>query len=618
MLSLCIMSDMVERSNHNTTRYPAAKPLWFVAACFCITLASVLPARANAAVPFYAAKEVSRSTDRIEMTVGEEATFRISFKNTGSNPWRKTGNRYVSAYTAGPDYRKSVFQANSWQSYRQTARIKEDLVRPGGTATVEFALHAPETPGEYFESFRLAAEDFNWVGNGVFSISITVRDRVTNSATRLIQSHRELTLRRGERADIRVGFKNTGTTSWSVRSVAAMDGSGTFRDASWGGETKAVEVAAGVVGPGQLDLVTFAVKAPNESGSYRIRFAYITDGTAVPGGELELPVTVTDEAIPDVQQEAAPVAVAEPFEVAPIFPAPPMMRVGICPLGESVPGSGFSCPAGALVFSADSEFEVRDGTDEVLTVVPPEMPFVVQEDAATKTFFSVLPGGERSYARYPRLVPRNPAAIFTVRNMENPVVNGNDNRFRGVLEVRVAPTSKRSWLVEELAMEDYVAGIAEVPDTWLAEFLKAQAVAARTYALFNLLAGGKHGDAPFFLVSGAVDQVYRGYGSELRRPNYSSLSRTVSGVAVLWNGNIVPTYYFAQSHGHTHSYHETWGGAVRPWLLSRPAPYDAGKSQRGHGIGMPQTDAARRAQDGANMETILKYYYTGVEVKKVY
>src|SRR3989344_4869984 len=97
------------------------------------------------------------------------------------------------------------------------------------------------------------------------------------------------------------------------------------------------------------------------------------------------------------------------------------MRVGICPLGDSPDGiSGFSCPAGALVFSADSEFEVRDGLDEVLSVIPPETTFTVQEDAVTKTFSSNLPGGVRVFARYPRLVPRNPAAIFTVRNMESP------------------------------------------------------------------------------------------------------------------------------------------------------------------------------------------------------
>ena len=626
---------MLERSNHNTKRYPAAKAFGFVAACFCIALASVLPARANAAVPFYGAKEVARSADHIEMTVGEEATFHIDFKNVGSNPWRNAGNRHISVYTAKPNYRKSIFQAASWQSFRQLARIEQDLVRPGGTASVKFTLRAPEVPGEYVESFRLAAENFNWVVGGEFSVPITVAEKVTNSAARLIQSHRELTLRRGERADLRVGFKNTGTTAWNVRTITALDGSGTFRDASWGGETKAAEVAAGVVEPGQLDLVTFAVKAPNESGSYRLRFAYITDGAAVPGGELELPVTVSEDAIPEDQQVVVPMAPQELFEAAPIFPAPPLMRVGICPLGDSAPGSsGFACPAGALVFSADSEFEVRDGTDEVLLVVPPETSFVIQEDTATKTFSATFPGGVRTFARYPRLVPRNPAAIFTVQNMESPWSNGNDNRFRGVLEVRVAPTSKRSWLVEELPMDDYVAGIAEVPDTCFpsslcasntqvkvsspAEFLKAQAVAARTYALFYMLAGGKYGDAPFILASGTADQVYRGYGSELRRPNYSSLSRTVSGVAVLWNGNIVSTYYFAQSHGHTHGYHETWGGAVRPWLVGRPALYDAGKRQVGHGIGMPQTDAARRAQDGANMETILKHYYTGVEVKKVY
>ena len=41
-------------------------------------------------------------------------------------------------------------------------------------------------------------------------------------------------------------------------------------------------------------------------------------------------------------------------------------------------------------------------------------------------------------------------------------------------------------IVNDVALDDYVKGIAEVPSTWPMEALKAQAVAARTYALHQL------------------------------------------------------------------------------------------------------------------------------------
>jgi stage II sporulation protein D len=49
------------------------------------------------------------------------------------------------------------------------------------------------------------------------------------------------------------------------------------------------------------------------------------------------------------------------------------------------------------------------------------------------------------------------------------------------------------------------------------------------------------------------------------------------------------------------------------------AVYDKGKKMWGHGVGMSTQDALQRAtKDGWTYEQLLKHYYTGVEIEKIY
>jgi hypothetical protein len=59
--------------------------------------------------------------------------------------------------------------------------------------------------------------------------------------------------------------------------------------------------------------------------------------------------------------------------------------------------------------------------------------------------------------------------------------------YRGALELRRVPSGIGA--VNDVSLEDYLKGIAEVPSSWPAEALRAQAIAARTYALWVLQAG---------------------------------------------------------------------------------------------------------------------------------
>ncbi len=105
-----------------------------------------------------------------------------------------------------------------------------------------------------------------------------------------------------------------------------------------------------------------------------------------------------------------------------------------------------------------------------------------------------------------------------------------------------------------------------MPYRWPLEALKAQAVAARSYALASLVKG-----KPFDLYSDVRSQVYRGVEGETART--SEAVRATSGEVVLYGGRVATTYYFSTSGGRTASAADVFGTPV-PYLLSRPDPYD--------------------------------------------
>lgn len=81
----------------------------------------------------------------------------------------------------------------------------------------------------------------------------------------------------------------------------------------------------------------------------------------------------------------------------------------------------------------------------------------------------------------------------------------NDRHFRGKLELRSA-TDGTILVINRIPLEDYLPGIieAEIPARWPLEAKKAQAVAARTYALWKM----GNSVNPYHLVAGVQDQAY--------------------------------------------------------------------------------------------------------------
>ncbi len=153
---------------------------------------------------------------------------------------------------------------------------------------------------------------------------------------------------------------------------------------------------------------------------------------------------------------------------------------------------------------------------------------------------------------------------FTFAGAQPLVVDGKP--YRG--KVVVSSDGKQLQVIDTVAIEAYLKGVvpSEMPSGWSPEALKAQAVAARSYALANLTKG-----RGFDLYSDTRSQVYGGVDAEAS--STSDAIDATKGQVVLYNGKVADTLFFSTSGGRTASAAEETGAAV-PYLVPVADPYD--------------------------------------------
>ncbi len=123
--------------------------------------------------------------------------------------------------------------------------------------------------------------------------------------------------------------------------------------------------------------------------------------------------------------------------------------------------------------------------------------------------------------------------------------------YRGGIIVR--RSSNRITVVNELDMEDYLKGVvpAEMPATFPLEALKAQAVAARTYARYRAAQSGFSG-----LLPTVSDQVYRGVAAESDTSNNAVTSTT--GEVLALGADVIPAYFHSTCGGMSERASHVW------------------------------------------------------------
>jgi stage II sporulation protein D len=140
-------------------------------------------------------------------------------------------------------------------------------------------------------------------------------------------------------------------------------------------------------------------------------------------------------------------------------------------------------------------------------------------------------------------------------------------RYRGGLVA--TPSDDGLQVINQLGLEDYVKGVVanEVPSSWPAEALRAQAVVARSYGIATERSGS------FDHYDDTRSQVYGGFTSETKATNKAV--EATSGRVVKYRGKTAVTYYFSTSGGRTENSEFGFSGGERiPYLKSVRDPFD--------------------------------------------
>lgn len=145
---------------------------------------------------------------------------------------------------------------------------------------------------------------------------------------------------------------------------------------------------------------------------------------------------------------------------------------------------------------------------------------------------------------------------------------GHGYRY-GTMTVKVDPSGGLRAIVGGLTMNQYLYGLAEMPALWQGHALRAQAVAARTFA--QKRSDSRGGRLDYDLLSTVSDQVYAGTTHEHQR--WTDSVNATNAEVLTHNGTLIDAVYSSSNGGHSESSEYVWGGKV-PYLQARPDPYD--------------------------------------------
>ncbi|MDD8019852.1 MAG: SpoIID/LytB domain-containing protein [Acidobacteriota bacterium] len=157
------------------------------------------------------------------------------------------------------------------------------------------------------------------------------------------------------------------------------------------------------------------------------------------------------------------------------------------------------------------------------------------------------------------------ADLYFIPAQQESFLTLDGRSYRGIFILK--STSARLSLVNVVNLEDYLKGVVPLelsPNTFNAlEALKAQAVAARTYALKNL---GRYGHLGFDLTDTQSSQVYGGLSAE--HPLSSQAVEETAGEIITYKGQLIDALYTSTCGGMTEDVENVFSSQPVPYLKS--------------------------------------------------
>lgn len=232
------------------------------------------------------------------------------------------------------------------------------------------------------------------------------------------------------------------------------------------------------------------------------------------------------------------ISAAKGIEPPSSFSAEPVIRVGIW---SNQPN---------IIISSDADFAILNaGSKEMIKE------FTAKEKAT-------LAIREDGIAINGVTEPSNSLTVRLNNQDGEHFIEVNKRRYRGQITIHRTQGKNGLTVVNTLPVEQYLYGVIakEVSPEWPLEAVKAQAVAARTYALYNI---GKHQSDGYDVCATTDCQVYGGRDSEAGG-SIQAVDDTY-GQAVLYQGKLIAAYFHSNSGGYTENSENVWN-TYQPYL----------------------------------------------------
>lgn len=153
-------------------------------------------------------------------------------------------------------------------------------------------------------------------------------------------------------------------------------------------------------------------------------------------------------------------------------------------------------------------------------------------------------------------------------------------RIREDVPTSSGDTTRDLHAIWQTGVQDYLFGLAEMPDSWgvvAAEALRAQAIAARTYGVRYADFYGPESDFTptrkgacwCHLYDDTRSQVFGGWTSALAHPNMVAAARASVGLLVTYDNEPIQAFYSSSTFGHTENSEDVFSAAL-PYLRSVP------------------------------------------------
>jgi len=205
--------------------------------------------------------------------------------------------------------------------------------------------------------------------------------------------------------------------------------------------------------------------------------------------------------------------------------------------------------------------------------------------------------------------------------------NSSYDQYRGKAKLRYSDETKKIWVINVLPLEHYVQGDCELAGTGDMDHNRVMVTSFRTYGYWKILYSTKYASEGFKVDATPGNQLYCGYDYEKDHDRVSRAAQETAGKIVTYKGEIAITPYSSWTDGRTRSWEERWGSDDYPWCQSVKDPYGKHPTMStaeleaagNHMVGLSANGSVNLAGNyGWSWEKIIRYYYTGVDIKKMY